>query len=501
MTDESDPRFVRPSGKRHDPTSRDRRAEFARDLDRFLYDPYWQRLAETTQVYAVAGIGQSPMESRLTHTRMTHTQKVAQVGRRLAEHLQQHAAYSGGVHSAGGLDPDVVEAACLAHDFGHPPFGHRGEEELDRLALEHGLTDGFEGNAQTFRIITLLSQHDPVAGPTHGMDLTRATVAASVKYPWARARGNDPSIPSLRRKKFGYYDADAPAFERQVEPLLRQRNGGTLEARVMDWADDISYAVHDVEDFYRLGLIPLDRLRHVDDSTTNLPLYELASRDNRPLFNTFMDAVYEALEGQDFIESTLREYFQEYSLDFPMTPYEGLQTQDAMLRAFASRVISDCTAATWINNDGVLAISRKMRLVVEALKTLTWHFVIDRPHLAGQQSGQVQMLERVFSHLLARVEATMRRQEPDSTGGHLREVSDRQRALRRRGLPTRLQEFLALGIEQQLQSMPMHSVSHEEDELDEETLTRLAIRAVLDYVSSLTERDIRTYAQMLGPRI
>ena len=154
----------------------------------------------------------------------------------------------------GGLDPDVVEAASLAHDLGHPPFGHDGEEVISEL-LDSCDRDGFEGNAQSFRIVTRLATHtDNTAAPTDevGLNLTRATLNAILKYPWLR------SEPGKPRDKWGAYGADRTRFE-------WARSGWSdglcsLESRLMDWADDVTYAVHDLEDFYRAGLIPLHLL-------------------------------------------------------------------------------------------------------------------------------------------------------------------------------------------------------------------------------------------------
>ena len=228
----------------------DARSPGARDRDRILYSRALHRLGGVTQVL-------SPLASGAVHNRLIHSLKVAQIARRLSEALVRSAptdpALAEAIAALGGLDPEVAEAAGLAHDIGHPPFGHLGERTLDRLLLDAGDDEGFNGNAQAFRVLTALD-HDR---PEPGLDLTRATLRANLKYPWYRG-GGATGPDDARWSSWGAFasESEAFAFACAGPPAV----GRSLEAEIVDWADDISYAVHDVEDFTAGGAIPLAAL-------------------------------------------------------------------------------------------------------------------------------------------------------------------------------------------------------------------------------------------------
>ncbi len=354
--------------RRHEKKKRvdsDVRTPAEHDRDRVLYSSAFRRLGEVTQVV-------SPLTGHVFHNRLTHSLRVAQVGRRLAEKLLKRFP-----KAQSDLDPNVVECACLAHDLGHPPFGHCAEEELNEIAKRFG---GFEGNAQSFRILTELAFRSQ---DYRGLDLTRASLAAVLKYPWLK--GGNAKYP----KKWGAYKSEMRDFNfaLTIAPAKKKR---TIEAELMDWADDVTYAVHDIEDFYRAGRVPLHLLAKGE------------GEDPRERQNFFEDVFERRKNRRDFANrKDLQEAFTEVIQIFPLgDAYTGSRTHRAWLRSFTGNLIGRYVDAIRLETSAgkyKVIRDRDLQLEVKMLKELVWTYVIEAPALATQQHGQRKIVRDLFN--------------------------------------------------------------------------------------------------------
>lgn len=518
--------FARRSGATSTPEGQDPRTPFARDRDRLLYSSAFRRLAGKSQVVASIEIG--PF-----HTRLTHSLKVAQLGRRLAEQIQavQTQTDTRDRRSSSEIvapDPDLVEFACLAHDLGHPPFGHTGESALHKVvdhlvgqAVKYSLKStgreeeagviseaqryigGFEGNPQTFRIVTRLS-HKAFPGDPHddeqdeflGLDLTAAAIDAVSKYPWERE--------TLDCKKWGAYgagddlhsDYGVLAVNRErlewSAPPSGERAKTSFECQLMDWCDDVTYAVHDVEDFYTIGMIPLERIfgyervfrslgggsidRTTKKGTTGTQVPET---DEWLAFRTHLqDKWAKETDHLGQPRETDSDYLDELRAGLIDVAYgpTGWDAEPGTIKArrLSLRRASDLIAhfaSTNVGYDGEPLLNQGRLVVAEKsddedkqqaedkrrrhqcdmLQELIWKYVINIPNLKTQQAGQRRVIEDLVKTYAA---------DTDLLPQHYVELADSgagYKALTRMKLPDGCIKRLAV------------------------------IRAAADYVSSLTE--------------
>jgi len=303
----------------------------------------------------------------LFHNRLTHTLEVAQIARRIAERWVGEADDI-------AIDPDVVEAAALAHDLGHPPFGHIAEAKLDALLLRE-VPGGFEGNAQSFRIITKLARRSE---KHHGLDLTRASLQAATKYPWPRGTAGKT------HRKYGAYHPEATDFDWSRQGLPDgQRAEQTAEATIMDWADDVAYALHDVDDFFKADLVPLDRLAR-DGGEQELFLTRTFAR---------WQSESKTLLGD---ETDYRTAAENLFAEFPSEPYSNSRAKGIMAMLVPIRINLYVTGLRLEN--GRIREDDDMRREIDLLKSLTWTYVIEAPALAAQQEGQRRVIETLFNY-------------------------------------------------------------------------------------------------------
>lgn len=365
------------------------RIPYQQDRDRVLYSPAFRRLGGITQV-------SSATELHLFHNRLTHSLKVAQIGRRLAESLAKRY-FSKDPELAAGfrIDPNLVETAGLAHDLGHPPFGHVTDEVLNELVGKD--LGGYEGNAQTFRIVTKLAIKKPPSGvPTvkegsslHGLDLTRGSLDAILKYPAVIGTEIQPADFTNRSmaKKCGVYPSDVGRFA-----FARNDNvSGTLSAAaiLMDWADDVSYALHDIEDYVRAGIVELSKSRIERDGG------RLISRVIRRLSD----------KNTSYSETGVAEALEDL-LHRQVLPedYHGSLENEYSLQSWVTANITRCEEAVSIENDKIV-IDPDAQYLVEVLKAITWEYVIDCPPLAAAQEGQRRIITKLFEYLMEWVDS------------------------------------------------------------------------------------------------
>ncbi len=332
------------------------RDDFARDRARLVHSAALRRLSAKTQVL-------QPGSDDFVRTRLTHSLEVAQIGREFGAAL--------------GCDADVVDTACLAHDLGHPPFGHVGEGALDRLCADIG---GFEGNAQTLRILTRLeAKRTHADGRPAGLNLTRASLDAATKYPWARGEGPGGTA------KFGVYAVDAPVFAWFRSGA--QAGSRCLEAQVMDWSDDVAYSVHDVEDAVASGRVD-PRVLH--DPTEMHVVAQLARAAYAPdLEVAAVEAAAERLVGTGALP----------------TRFEGTRADLAALKDMTSRLIgrfvSTVEVATrerhgeglLVRFDADLVIPDAVRAECVLLKAVADHYVMRSEERLAARARQAEVIE------------------------------------------------------------------------------------------------------------
>lgn len=350
------------------------RTPFERDRARVVHAAASRRLAAKTQVVG-------PETDDFVRNRLTHSLEVAQVARDLARAL--------------GCQPDITETAALAHDLGHPPFGHNGERALAELSEACG---GFEGNAQTLRLLTRLEAKTFAAdGSSVGLNLTRATLDACTKYPWRRADARPPlgfhsDGVQQTSVKFGVYEDDRVVFDWLRQPAHGRRQ--CLEAQVMDLADDVAYSVHDVEDGIVANKIDL----------------AVATHERAAVWETVRDW-YVPDVSDDVLDHTLTGL--QLIDGWPSTSYDGTRRSLAALKNLTSDVIGRfCGAvqeATFAASEGPfvryltnLVVPEQTRLEIAVLKGIAAHYVMRTDDRVALMERQREVVSQLVEFLVER---------------------------------------------------------------------------------------------------
>ena len=355
------------------------RTPYQRDRDRVLYSSAFRRLSGVAQVAAVN-------EQRVLHNRLTHSLKVAQLGRRLVQHLE-HSVSADAVELGriAGINADVVETAGLVHDLGHPPFGHISEPVLDACLRRVDGLEGFEGNAQSFRIVTKLARRRT---NHQGLDLTRDALDAMLKYPRTRAAAEDDlfAAPPWSDRSVG---GKWGTYRSELTDFRWARKGSRCDRRcanaiLMDWADDITYATHDIEDYFRAGLIPLHNLRTDQDRILKHAHHRLGKL---PDFDM----------GR--FEKQLDRIIGRFGKDITSSCWDTRRNRSAMNEITTENLGKCVRAVSFVEQPPFVEVAPKCQYLVEALKELTWFYVIDRPSLAVMQEGQKQIVQSLYDRL------------------------------------------------------------------------------------------------------
>ena len=342
-----------------EPAKRPGRTEFVRDRARVIHSAALRRLAAKTQVAV-------PWENDFQRTRLSHSLECAQIGRELGESL--------------GADPDLLETACLSHDMGHPQFGHNGEEALAIVAEPCG---GFEGNAQSFRLLTRIEAKTVDAdGRSLGLNLTRASLDAATKYPWPR---------SENPRKFGVYDDDVEIFNwvRAGAPAGRK----CIEAQIMDWSDDCAYSVHDLEDAIFAGQITVKSF----DTDFDVLYAEMVSGYGS---DATKDEVAAAL--------TRLQQLSCWPSNFDRTHRSLARLKDSTSQLIGRFVLAAEIETRKVHGDGPLTrynanleIPREQKIEVDFLKSVAGHYLINaaasQERYAKQQTVIHELVEMLYS--------------------------------------------------------------------------------------------------------
>jgi dGTPase len=369
------------------PSPKDHRHPTERDRGRILHSSAFRRLQGKTQVF---GIGQADFY----RTRLTHSIEASQLARAIANNLLAEEPLL-----ARCLTPELAEAVALAHDLGHPPFGHAGERSLDacmRDVSRRGRRRGqgalrFEGNAQTFHVLVAA---EPKSPSYPGLNLTRATLAGVMKYPYAQDTGNEKFIfPSdTATARWALRKAGNLLNARQVEKGAKPQT--SIACQIMDWADDCAYSIHDIEDalqaqFLRPGDLTDARFaqrvaQHYEETREGESVPPLARSEIRMRLRALKKRIRPPESGDEraYIKQALRNILNELITVVSIRTRPGAHRSDY----------------AW-----TLIVSDEARILSALCKAVIWEAVITDPRVAVMTTKGKEILHDLFYLLLGEV--------------------------------------------------------------------------------------------------
>lgn len=382
-----DPAWLMRHDDEHKIRRDDHRSPYQRDRARILHSAAFRRLQAKTQVHGTSF-------DDFHRTRLTHSLEAAQLGTGIVAQIKKKQPEFRDLLPSDSL----IDSLCLAHDIGHPPYGHGGEVALNYMMRDHG---GFEGNAQTFRIVTQLEPYTE----HFGMNLARRTLLGLMKYPAPLSQtcsaDTPPPVSHQRRLKAkewspakGYYDCDQVTFDWMLQPLsqadktrfseLREAPSGqghhktrfkSLDCSIMELADDIAYGVHDLEDAIVLGLVT--RHQWIEGAASQL------SECGESWFEQHIDSITEML--------------------FAGTHFQRKDAIGGMVNALLTSVSIKPVDAPF--DCDLLAFNAflepQMALALDILKRFVSDYVIQVPHVQVVEYKGQQIIMDIFEALSA----------------------------------------------------------------------------------------------------
>jgi dGTPase len=332
-----------------------KRSEYVRDKGRIVHSSYFRRLSEKTQVITKWNINKISNHDILRN-RLTHSLEVAQIGSVIANRLNL-------------VDMNLVETSCLAHDIGHPPFGHNGEKILDSIAYNIG---GFEGNAQTFRVLTRLASKkflskDKTISRSVGLNLTRGVLNGVIKYPYVKRDSNN---------KFNAYKQDLEIFNWVRK--YSNKNIPSLAAQIMDFSDDVAYSVSDIEDTiygtkYQLKLLDKNKSEIV----------EIAQKFFYKNSVSDLHRAIDSISNLDFLIKSL---------------YSGEKQSAIDLKNMTSELIGRFSMKLKVK-DNLLVIPKHISAEIAILKAFGYVYFINTKTRKKEQRIQKKIIEKVYLNL------------------------------------------------------------------------------------------------------